>query len=255
MGSEFLPPNQSVRRHDFEIFKGDVLMMFPFFFDPTYILLIPAIILALYVQTTFSKYSRVPARSGMTGAEVARELLRSRQIYDVTVEPINGRLSDYYDPRSRILRLSPEVYGSSSLAALGVAAHEVGHAFQHATEYVPLKFRNAIVPVANIGSTLAFPLLLLGIILGNPNLALIGVIAFSLAVLFQLITLPVEYNASGRAIEALEVGGFLERDEVGSTRKVLNAAALTYVAATVMAVMQLLRLLLLSGVLGGRRRD
>lgn len=234
-------------------------MFFPFYFDPTYVLLIPAIILALFaqtrVQTTFSKYSRVPARSGMTGAEVARELLHSRQIYDVSIERTNGRLSDHYDPRTRTLRLSPEVYGSSSLAALGIAAHEVGHAFQHASEYFPIKLRNAIVPVANIGSNLAFPLLLLGIFLGLPNLALIGVAAFSLAVLFQLITLPVEYNASGRAIEALEVGGFLGRDEVTSARKVLNAAALTYVAATVMAVMQLLRLLVLSGLVGGRRRD
>ncbi|MBE3101718.1 MAG: zinc metallopeptidase [Firmicutes bacterium] len=228
-------------------------------FDPTYFLLIPAILLAMYaqakVQSTFNKYSRVAARSGMTGAQVAQELLHSKQIYDVSIEQTNGRLSDHYDPRSKTLRLSPEVYGSSSLAALGIAAHEVGHAFQHATEYAPLKLRSAIVPVSNIGSQLAFPLLLAGIFLGIPNLALIGVIAFSLAVLFQLITLPVEYNASGRAIESLEIGGYLDRDEIGSTRKVLNAAALTYVAATIMAVMQLVRLLVLSGLLGGRRRD
>lgn len=234
--------------------------MFPYMlFDPTYFLLIPAILLAMYaqakVQSTFNKYSRVAARSGMTGAQVAQELLHSKQIYDVSIEQTKGRLSDHYDPRSKTLRLSPEVYGSSSLAALGIAAHEVGHAFQHATEYAPLKLRSAIVPVSNIGSQLAFPLLLAGIFLGIPNLALIGVIAFSLAVLFQLITLPVEYNASGRAIESLEIGGYLERDEIGSTRKVLNAAALTYVAATIMAVMQLVRLLVLSGLLGGRRRD
>lgn len=234
--------------------------MFPYMlFDPTYFLLIPAILLAMYaqakVQSTFNKYSRVAARSGMTGAQVAQELLHSKQIYDVSIEQTKGRLSDHYDPRSKTLRLSPEVYGSSSLAALGIAAHEVGHAFQHATEYAPLKLRSAIVPVSNIGSQLAFPLLLAGIFLGIPNLALIGVIAFSLAVLFQLITLPVEYNASGRAIESLEIGGYLDRDEIGSTRKVLNAAALTYVAATIMAVMQLVRLLVLSGLLGGRRRD
>jgi Zn-dependent membrane protease YugP len=234
-------------------------MFFPYYFDPTFILLVPAMILALYAQTrvqsSFNRYSKVPARSGMTGAEVAQELLHSRQIYDVNIERTNGRLSDHYDPRTRTLRLSPEVYGSSSLAALGIAAHEVGHAFQHDSEYYPIKLRNAIVPVANIGSNLAFPLLLLGLFLGLPNLAMIGVAAFSLAVVFQLVTLPVEYNASGRAIEALETGGFLGRDEVISARKVLNAAALTYVAATVMAVLQLLRLLVLSGLLGGRRRD
>ncbi len=233
-------------------------MFFPFYFDPTYALLIPAILLALYAQTkvqsAFNKYSRVPSRIGMTGADVARQLLHNNQIYDVTVELTNRRLSDHYDPRSKTLRLSPEVYNSTSLAALGIAAHEVGHAIQHSTEYIPLRLRNAIVPIANIGSNLALPLLLLGIFLGLPNLALIGVAAFSLAVLFQLITLPVEFNASGRAIEALEVGGYLGRDEVGSTRKVLNAAALTYVAATLMAVMQLLRLLLISGMAGNRRR-
>jgi Zn-dependent membrane protease YugP len=233
-------------------------MFFPFYFDPTYVLLIPAIILALYAQTkvqsAFNKYSQVPSRIGMTGADVARQLLHNNQIYDVTVELTNRRLSDHYDPRSKTLRLSPEVYNSTSLAALGIAAHEVGHAIQHSTEYIPLRLRNAIVPIANIGSNLALPLLLLGVFLGLPNLALIGVVAFSLAVLFQLITLPVEFNASGRAIEALEVGGYLGRDEVGSTRKVLNAAALTYVAATLMAVMQLLRLLLISGMAGNRRR-
>lgn len=227
----------------------------PFFFDPTYLLLIPAILLSLYaqakVQTTFSKYMKIPARSGINGAQAARELLRQNQLYDVMVEQVSGRLSDHYDPRSKTLRLSPEVYSSSSLAALGIAAHEAGHAFQHNNEYVPLKLRNAIVPVANIGSNLAFPLLLLGIILSMPTLVQIGIIAFSAAVLFQLITLPVEYNASNRAIAALESGGMIQGDETGSTRKVLNAAALTYVAATLMSILQLLRLLLIAG--GGRR--
>ncbi len=227
----------------------------PFFFDPTYLLLIPAILLSLYaqakVQTTFSKYAKVPARSGINGAQAARELLRQNQLYDVKVEQVSGRLSDHYDPRSKTLRLSPEVYSSSSLAALGIAAHETGHAFQHNNEYVPLKLRNAIVPVANIGSNLAFPLLLLGIILSMPTLVQIGIIAFSAAVLFQLITLPVEYNASNRAVAALESGGMIQGDETGSTRKVLNAAALTYVAATLMSILQLLRLLLIAG--GGRR--
>ena len=227
----------------------------PFFFDPAYLLLIPAILLSLYaqakVQTTFSKYAKVPARSGINGAQAARELLRQNQLYDVKVEQVSGRLSDHYDPRSKTLRLSPEVYSSSSLAALGIAAHETGHAFQHNNEYVPLKLRNAIVPVANIGSNLAFPLLLLGIILSMPTLVQIGIIAFSAAVLFQLITLPVEYNASNRAVAALESGGMIQGDETGSTRKVLNAAALTYVAATLMSILQLLRLLLIAG--GGRR--
>lgn len=233
-------------------------MFFPYYFDPTFIILIPAILLALYaqtkVQTTYSRYMRIPARSGITGGDAARELLRQNQIYDVKVEQVRGRLSDHYDPRSKTLRLSPEVYNSSSLAALGIAAHEAGHAFQHANEYTPLKLRNAIVPVVNIGSTMAFPLLLLGLLLNSLNLVVVGIAAFSLAVLFQLITLPVEYNASNRAIAALESGGIIHREEVGATRKVLSAAALTYVAATIMSVMQLLRLLLISGLLGGRRR-
>ena len=226
----------------------------PSIFDPTYLLLIPAILLSLYAQTkvqsTFNKYMRVPARSGITGAQAARELLRQNQVYDVKVEQVSGRLSDHYDPRSKTLRLSPEVYGNHSLASLGVAAHEVGHAFQHASEYAPLKLRSAIVPVANIGSSLAMPLLILGLILSIPSLVQIGIIAFSAAVLFQLITLPVEFNASNRAIAALESGGMIQRDEAGPTRKVLNAAALTYVAATLMSVLQLLRLILISG---GRR--
>ncbi len=229
------------------------------FYDPTYILLIPAILLALYaqakVQSTYARYSRVLSRRGITGAQVAAELLRSKGLYDVRIEPIRGRLTDHYDPRTKTLRLSEQIYGSTSLAALGIAAHEVGHAFQHADEYGPLKLRNAIVPVANIGSHLAIPLLLLGLLFSLPGLAAAGVVAFSLAVLFQLITLPVEYNASNRALEVLETGGYLYRDEISQTRKVLSAAALTYVAATIMAVMQLLRLMLLSGMLGNRRRN
>ncbi len=231
----------------------------PFIYDPTFIILIPALILALYaqakVQSSFNKYSKVASQSGITGAQVASELLRSKGLYDVKVERVSGRLADHYDPRTKTLRLSDSVYGSSSLAALGVAAHEVGHAYQHSDQYGPLKLRSAIVPVANIGSNLAIPLLILGIFLSIPTLSLIGVLAFSLAVLFQLITLPVEFNASSRALAALENGGYLGRDEVGKTSKVLKAAALTYVAATIMAVMQLVRLLLISGLLGNRRRN
>jgi Zn-dependent membrane protease YugP len=236
--------------------KGAGFMLFPLYFDPTYILLIPAIILAMYAQTkvqsTYYKYSRVPSKTGFSGAQAAQEILRQNRIYDVRVEQGRGRLTDHYDSRSKILRLSPEVYNSSSLAALGIAAHEAGHAIQHANEYVPLKFRNALVPVANIGSQLALPLLILGLVLSLPNLALIGVLGFSLAVLFQLVTLPVEFNASNRAIAALERGGIIHMDETGHTKKVLSAAALTYVAATLMAVMQLFRLMLLTG---GRRRS
>jgi Zn-dependent membrane protease YugP len=235
--------------------------MFPFFYwDPTMLLLIPGIILAMYAQSkvhnTFHKYSRVPSKNGWTGAQVAKDLLRRHHLDDVNVELVQGTLSDHYDPRRKVLRLSPEVYHSTSLAALGVAAHEVGHVMQHHLAYIPFTLRNAIVPIANIGSTAAFPLLILGLLLGSRDLVLIGVLAFSLAVLFQLVTLPVEYNASNRAMEALETGGYLYQDEAGASRKVLNAAALTYVAATLMAVLQLLRLLLLSGLLGGgRRRD
>ncbi|MGI6706012.1 MAG: zinc metallopeptidase [Clostridia bacterium] len=235
--------------------------MFPYFFwDPTMLLLIPGIILAMYaqakVQSTFHRYSQVPSRNGWTGAQLARDLLYRHHLDDVKVEMVHGSLSDHYDPRRKVLRLSPEVYHSTSLAALGVAAHEVGHVMQHHLAYIPFRLRSAIVPLASIGSTAAFPLLILGLLMGSRDLVLIGVLAFSLAVLFQLVTLPVEYNASSRAMEALVAGDYVYRDEVGASRKVLNAAALTYVAATLMAVLQLLRLLLLSGLLGrGRRRD
>ncbi len=225
--------------------------------DPTMILLIPAILVSLWaqmkVQGAFAKYSRVMSSSGLNGAAVARQLLHQAGIYDVDVEMIGGNLTDHYDPRQRKLRLSQQVYGSNSLAALGVAAHEAGHAIQHHTGYFPLEFRNSLVPVASIGSNLAFPLLLLGIFLGTPDLARLGVYAFTLVVLFQLVTLPVEFNASSRAIALLERGGFIRGNEVAATRKVLNAAALTYVAAVLVAVVNLLRLLIISGML--RRND
>lgn len=228
-----------------------------FYFDPTYMLLIPAIIFAIYaqgkIQSTYNRYSKVHARSGLTGAELAKEILHRNRIYDVNIEPVQGTLTDHYDPKSKRLRLSSGVYNSSSIAALGIAAHEVGHAIQHSTEYAPLKFRNSIVPIVNIGSQLSIPFLLIGLLLNNESLALFGILAFSLAVLFQLVTLPVEYNASNRALEALELGGFLQRDELSKTSKVLKAAALTYVASTLMAITQLFRLVLISGV--GRRRD
>lgn len=229
------------------------------YFDPTYFIIIPGIILALYaqsrVQAAFGKYSRVPARSGLTGAETAARLLQNNNIYDVKVEMIHGHLTDHYDPRTKTLRLSPEVYRSNSLAALGIAAHETGHAIQHDIGYAPLKFRTAFVPLASFGSRAWLIFFLLGILFSIPNLTLIGIAIFGAVVVFQLITLPVEFNASSRAMEALESGGYLDREEAYKTKKVLNAAALTYVAATFTAVLQLLRLLVLSGMLGGRRRD
>jgi len=227
--------------------------VFPFFFfDPTIALLIPAVILAVYAQFkvkgTFQKYLRVPAGSGMSGAQVARALLNQNNLQDVPVEITQGSLSDHYDPRKKVLRLSPQVYQGRSLAALGVAAHETGHAVQHAKSYIPLNLRNAFFPVASFGSSLAFPLFIIGLLFGAGGLMDLGIILFTAAVLFQILTLPVEFNASSRALMMLENGGYLSRGpEIQGARQVLNAAALTYLAATAMAVLQLLRLLLLRG--------
>lgn len=238
---------------------GYATMFFPFYFDPTYILLVPAMILAVYaqmkVQSTFNQYLRVRASSGVTGAQVARDLLDKNNLTDVVVEITPGRLTDHYDPRTRKLRLSSEVYHGTSLAALGVAAHETGHALQHAQEYIPLNIRHAIFPVASFGSNLAFPLFFIGLLFGQGGTFLmdLGILLFTFAVLFQVVTLPVEFNASGRAIRMLESEGYLTRGgEVAGARKVLNAAALTYLAATATAVLQLLRLILLRGY---RRND
>lgn len=222
---------------------------FGFFYDPTMILLIPAIIFALYaqskVQSTFRKYLQVPARGGRTGAEVARSILDRANLHAVKVELTHRSLGDHYDPRKRVVRLSPEVYQGRSVAALGVAAHETGHALQHAQSYVALNIRNSLFPLASFGSTAAFPLLFLGILGQLPALITIAIYFFMAAVLFQIVTLPVEFNASARAMRLLTTGGYLGHDEAPKTRKVLNAAALTYVAATAMAVVQLLRLLVL----------
>jgi Zn-dependent membrane protease YugP len=231
-------------------------MFFPYY-DPTMIILIPAILLSFYaqakVQGTYAKYSRISSAGGFTGATVARQLLRQAQINDVEVEMVPGKLTDHYDPRNKKLRLSPEVYQSSSIAALGIAAHETGHAVQHDVGYFPLSFRNQLAPVAQFGSQLAFPLLFIGLIFDWLNLAKFGVYAFIAVVLFQLITLPVEFNASHRAIALLEGGGYLTRQEIKPAKSVLSAAALTYVAAALSAVLTLVRLLLLSGML--RRKD
>lgn len=227
------------------------------FFDSTYILVIIGILLTLgasaRVKSTFAKYSRVRSISGMTGAQAAERILHNSGIYDVSIERVSGNLSDHYDPRSKILRLSDTVYGQNSIAAIGVAAHECGHAIQHQNAYIPLKIRGALVPVANFGSMAAWPLILIGVFFtGSQTLIDLGIILFSAAVLFQLVTLPVEFNASSRAIDRLGETGILYGDELKYSKKVLNAAALTYVAAAAATILQLLRLILL---FGGRRRD
>ena len=215
-----------------------------YYFDPTYILIIIAAIISLIAQwrvnSAFSKYSRVASMSGMTGAQAARMILQSKGINDVSVQRISGKLTDHYNPSTKVLNLSESVYGSTSVAAIGVAAHECGHAIQHARGYFPLSLRTALVPVANIGSQLSWVFIIVGAILSfNQTLITIGIIMFSAAVLFQLVTLPVEFNASARALEQLESNGILYRDEVSQTRKVLSAAALTYVAAAATAILQL----------------
>lgn len=217
--------------------------------DSTFILLIPAFILAIYaqgkVQNTFNKYLKYKNTGGYTGADVARRLLDLNGLYDVPIEVIGGTLTDHYDPSRRVMRLSKDVYSSTSIAALGVAAHETGHAIQHKEGYFPLTIRNSIVPIANFGSNLAWPLFLLGLLMGITPLLDFGIILFSAAVLFQIITLPVEFNASNRAIKLLGAEGILTPNEIGPAREVLNAAALTYIAATLTAILQLLRLILL----------
>lgn len=226
--------------------------------DPTIFLVLIGAALSLWasskVQSTFQKYSRVRSMTGMTGAEAARRLLNSQGIYDVTIQPVKGQLTDHYDPRTRTVNLSEAVYGAASVAAIGVAAHECGHAMQDNEGYVPLRMRAAFVPVVNFGSTLSWPLILIGLLIGGAGSPIvnIGIWMFVLVVLFQLITLPVELNASSRAVRLLDSVGILQGQEVDQTRKVLGAAALTYVAAAASAILQLLRLVIL---FGGRRRD
>lgn len=231
----------------------------PFFygFDPTYFLVLIGVVLSLLasarVKSTYAKYSRERSLSGMTGAQAAQRILSMAGIYDVTVQHVAGNLTDHYDPRNKTLNLSDSVYGSASVAAVGVAAHECGHAIQHDRGYAPLKLRSSLAPVASIGANISWPIILVGLLLGgSPLLIKIGILMFSLAVVFQLITLPVEFNASRRAINMLEETGVLYADELPKTRKVLNAAALTYVAAAASSILQLLRLVLL---FGNRRRD
>jgi len=222
-----------------------------FYFDTGYLIFVlPAIIIAMIAQSrvssTFNKYSKVTNARGITGAEVAQKILNLYGIYDVKVERVSGNLTDHFDPRSKVIRLSDGVYSSTSVAALGVAAHETGHAIQHNKGYVPIKLRNAVLPVANIGSGLAFPLVVLGIIFSYPTLVNFGIILFSAVVLFQIVTLPVEFNASKRAIAIMESQYILSDDELSGAKKVLSAAAMTYVAATIVALGNLLRLLSLA---------
>ena len=228
---------------------------FGYYFEPTYILVLIGAVLSMIasarVNSTFNKYARVRSMSGMTGAQTAEAILRSRGIHDVRVEHIRGNLTDHYDPTKKVVRLSDSVYGSTSVAAIGVAAHECGHVMQHHEGYAPLNFRTALVPAANIGSKLGIPIILVGLLLGsNPILVNIGIWVFSLAVLFQVATLPVEFDASRRALACIEQYGIVTSDERKKSAKVLKAAAYTYVAAAAAAILQLLRLLRLFG-----RRD
>ncbi|MCK4967329.1 zinc metallopeptidase [bacterium] len=222
-----------------------------FFWDSTMLLLIPAIILMLYAQqkvkSTYAKYSAESSRRGKTGKEVAQYILQQNGLGNIPIEVSEGKLSDHYDPVKKILRLSGENYGGQSIAALGIAAHEVGHAIQHDRGYAPLNIRNTILPAANFGSTLAFPLFIGGFLFSIPSLIDIGIILFSAAVIFQIVTLPVEFDASKRAVTTLQTAGILEPDEIQKAKKVLNAAALTYVAAAAVAVMHLIRLIILRG--------
>ena len=229
-------------------------------FDPVYLLvMVPGLLLSLWasfkVKSTFKRYSEVRPRSGLSGAEAARALLQRSNVANVHVEEVQGFLSDHYDPTARVLRLSPDVFHGRSLAALGVAAHEAGHALQHATKYAPLGFRSLVVKPASFGSSLGMYAVMGGMVLQMQPLIWLGIIAFSVFVLFTLVTLPVEFNASSRAVVALQSAGMISTDEVAPTRAVLNAAALTYVAAAIGAIMNLVYLLWRAGLIGGRSEE
>ena len=234
-------------------------MYYPYYFDPTYFLVIIGVIICALasakVNSTYARYDQVRNHAGITGAMAAEQILRMEGIYDVQVMRVSGKLTDHYDPANHVLRLSDSTYGSTSVAALGVAAHECGHAIQHARHYVPLTIRGVLVPVANFGSGISWPLIIMGLFIRGEMSTLFinfGILMFSLAVLFQIITLPVEFNASGRALKILKNSGMLYEAEVREARSVLTAAALTYVASAASALLQLLRILILTG---GRRND
>ena len=232
--------------------------MFYYYYDWTYLLVLIGVVICMAasgrVNSVFSRYSRVRSHSGMTGQEAAERILRRNGIYDVQVIHIAGNLTDHYNPGKKTLGLSDTVYNSSSVAAIGVAAHECGHAVQHAAGYAPLSIRGALVPVANFGSALSWPLILIGLLMNSQMSGLLinlGILLFSAAVLFQIVTLPVEFNASSRAVRVLESSGMLYPEEVGDVKKVLRAAALTYVASAASMILQFLRLI----IIGGRRRN
>lgn len=237
-------------------------MFFGFWWDWTLLLVVPGLIFTLWAQykvkSTYHQYSGVSAPWGMTGAAVARRILDSNGLHDVPVEMVHGHLSDHYDPRSRVLRLSESVYHGNNVAAVGVAAHEAGHALQHSRGYVPLRFRIAIVPICNIGSNLAMPLFFIGLILSGLSyisewLMLAGILAFSLSVFFQLVTLPVEFNASRRAMRCLAGSGTMSEEQLKGSRRVLSAAAMTYVAALAVGLLSLLRLVVIAYSRSSRR--
>ncbi|MBR2028602.1 MAG: zinc metallopeptidase [Oscillospiraceae bacterium] len=220
------------------------------------ILVLPAIFFSMWAQAkvngTFNRYSRERTYSGMTGYEAARRILAANGLYHVNVEHVSGNLTDHYDPKTNVIRLSDSVFGSNSVAAVGVAAHEAGHAVQYAQNYAPIKLRAAIIPVTNIGSTLSMPLVLVGFLMGLQPLVNFGILLFATVAVFQLVTLPVEFNASRRAVKALEMGGTMADEEIRGVKKVLSAAAMTYVAALAVSLANLLRLILR---FGGRDRD
>ena len=230
-----------------------------YYWDPTYILVVIGAVICMIasarVKGTFNKYSQMRSMSGMNGAQVAQRVLQASGIYDVQVRHVSGSLTDHYDPRTKTVNLSDPVYNATSVAALGVAAHECGHAIQHAKSYAPLSIRSALVPIANFGSMLAWPVILIGLFFNTRSSGLIidiGILLFSAAVLFQLVTLPVEFDASRRALVMLRTQGILADDELRYTRRVLKSAALTYVASAAAAILQLLRIILITN---GRRRD
>ena len=230
-----------------------------YYWDPTYILVVIGAVICMIasarVKGTFNKYSQLRSMSGMNGAQVAQRVLQAAGIYDVQVRHVSGSLTDHYDPRTKTVNLSDPVYNATSVAALGVAAHECGHAIQHAKSYAPLSIRSALVPIANFGSMLAWPVILIGLFINTRSSGLIidiGILLFSAAVLFQLVTLPVEFDASRRALVMLRTQGILADDELRYTRRVLKSAALTYVASAAAAILQLLRIILITN---GRRRD
>ena len=231
-----------------------------YYWDPTYILVVIGAVICMIasarVKGTFNKYSQLRSMSGMNGAQVAQRVLQAAGIYDVQVRHVSGSLTDHYDPRTKTVNLSDPVYNATSVAALGVAAHECGHAIQHAKSYAPLSIRSALVPIANFGSMLAWPVILIGLLFNTRSSGLIidiGILLFSAAVLFQLVTLPVEFDASRRALVMLRTQGILADDELRYTRRVLKSAALTYVASAAAAILQLLRIILITN--GGRRDD